>query len=65
MAESKRPLAKHRGESLLSPVTDTGYWPYDRLNGVLAEDLTNLNEPDDSLGVVPRYSHSGSLEEDF
>lgn len=40
-------------EHLNSPITDPGYWPYDRLAGGLQETITGLDEPDDPLALVP------------
>jgi hypothetical protein len=61
----KRTRGDQRGESLLSPVTDPGYWPYERLSGGLQETVAGRPEPPDPLGLVPEYRGSKDEEDDF
>lgn len=56
---------EHRNETLLSPVNDPGYFPYERLAGGLQETVCGRPEPDDPLGLVPEYLGSDNEEDDF
>lgn len=53
------------GEHLNSPVTDPGYWPYDRLAGGFQEKAAGLDTPPDPLGFVPKIGADKSGEGNF
>lgn len=66
MAKPKRTRGDAQtGEHLNSPVTDPGYWPYDRLAGGLQERVTGLDTPADPMGFTPSEGKGARDESDF
>lgn len=49
---------------LNSPVTDPGYWPYEKLAGGLQETVTAIDDVPDPGSYVPEYRPSKKQSED-
>ena len=62
--KSTRGPERASAEHLNSPVTDPGYWPYEKLAGGLQETITGVDEPADPMEFVPLHRSTKKESED-